>query len=143
MGDNIPEVMRAVVQHSYGVDHECIKTEEVPLPKFDIDSTDVLVKVHAASINPVDYKLARGDMKAIRGRVFPAVLGFDLAGTVVQVGKQCQRIKVGDEVYADIADKGSMAEFAVAPETHFALKPKKVNFDVAATIPLAGLTAYQ
>eukprot|EP00124_Ichthyophonus_hoferi_P000339 Ihof_evm6s12 gene=Ihof_evmTU6s12 len=139
----LPEVMRAAAQHAFGVDDESIKVEEVPLPKFDKTSDEVLVKVHAASINPIDYKIAKGYMKLIMPRTFPSVIGFDLSGTVVKVGDKCQRIKVGDEVYANIAERGSMAEFAAAPETHFSLKPKNVSFSAAATIPLAGETAYQ
>lgn len=137
------QTMKAVTQLGYGITNETIVVKDAPYPALITASNNVVIRVHAASINPIDYKLARGDFKLIYGRTFPHVCGFDVAGTVVEVGSKCTRIKVGDEVFGDILDLGSMAEYAAAPEVHFVVKPKNLTFEEAATIPLAGLTAYQ
>jgi NADPH:quinone reductase-like Zn-dependent oxidoreductase len=112
-----------------------------PTPKGD----ELLVQVHAASVNPIDNMIPTGIFKAVVKFQLPATLGSDLAGVVVEVGSRVTRFKVGDAVYANIFDQGtgSIAEYAVVPESAAALKPDNLDFVQAASIPMVGLTSWQ
>ncbi|KAJ3473298.1 hypothetical protein NLG97_g10389 [Lecanicillium saksenae] len=107
--------------------------------------TDVLIKVHAASINPVDVKKADGVMKMAIQDEFPYNIGYDAAGVVEEVGSGVTSFKAGDEVYVRLPEsaRGAWAEFAVCPESYIALKPKNMDFGDAASLPLAAMTALQ
>ncbi|KAK2603289.1 hypothetical protein N8I77_009755 [Diaporthe amygdali] len=109
------------------------------------DRTDVLFRVRAASINPVDVKKAAGAFKLAVKDSFPYQIGYDCSGVVTQVGEDVSDIKVGDEVYARLpeANRGSWSEYAKCPERYVALKPKNLSFEDAASLPLAGMTALQ
>ncbi|MEY4426103.1 MAG: hypothetical protein RL535_401 [Pseudomonadota bacterium] len=134
--------MKAAVLKRYG-DNTGIQIENIPLPT--ISDTDLLVEVRSASINPLDVKTRDGKVKILLKYSLPIVLGNDLAGVVVQVGKQVNRFKVGDEIYARL-DKGrigAFAEFAVVRECDAALRPKNTTFEEAASLPLVALTAWQ
>ncbi|OKL64467.1 hypothetical protein UA08_00997 [Talaromyces atroroseus] len=116
------------------------------LPRPEIENADeVLIKVHAASVNPIDVKMASGAAKMIISLKFPYKPGYDCAGTVVEVGSQVTRFKVGDEVYTRLPEstRGSWSEYAKSPEEFLALKPKNLTFEEAASIPLTALTAFQ
>jgi NADPH:quinone reductase-like Zn-dependent oxidoreductase len=106
---------------------------------------ELLVRVHAVGLNPIDNLIPNGDFKPILKLRLPATLGSDLAGVVVEVGSGVTRFHVGDAVYASIFDTpyGSLAEFAVVPEQAAALKPANLDFVQAASIPMVGLTAWQ
>ncbi|KAF5633819.1 serine threonine kinase [Fusarium tjaetaba] len=119
-------------------------SEEVSKPAITEDK-DVLIKVHAASINPVDVKKAAGVFKMAIKEEFPYKLGYDAAGVVVEVGKGVTRLKVGDEVYTRLpeAGRGAWSEFAKCPDHYVSLKPKSLSFADAASLPLAGVTALQ
>ncbi|TXH00406.1 MAG: NADP-dependent oxidoreductase [Rhodocyclaceae bacterium] len=112
-----------------------------PTPKAD----ELLVQVHAAGVNPVDNIIPTGMFKPVLHFQFPATLGSDLAGVVVEVGSRVTRFKPGDAVFANIFDLGigSLAEFAVVPESAAALKPANLDFVQAASIPMVGLTSWQ
>jgi len=112
-----------------------------PTPKDD----ELLVEVHAASVNPIDNMIPTGLFKAVVKLPLPATLGSDLAGVVVAVGPRVTRFKPGDAVFANVFDlgTGSLAEYAVVPEHAAAPKPDNLNFVQAASIPLVGLTAWQ
>jgi NADPH:quinone reductase-like Zn-dependent oxidoreductase len=112
-----------------------------PTPKAD----ELLVQVHAASVNPIDNMIPTGIFKAVVKFQLPATLGSDLAGVVVEVGSRVTRFKVGDAVFANIFDQGtgSIAEYAVVPESAAALKPDNLDFVQAASIPMVGLTSWQ
>ncbi len=112
-----------------------------PTPKAD----EVLVQVHAASVNPIDNMIPTGIFKAVLKFELPATLGSDLAGVVTEIGSGVTRFKVGDEVFANIFDQGTgaIAEFAVVPERAAALKPVNLDFVQAASLPMVGLTAWQ
>ncbi|MDE2370459.1 MAG: NADP-dependent oxidoreductase [Burkholderiales bacterium] len=112
-----------------------------PTPKAD----ELLVQVHAAGINPIDNMIPTGIFKAVLKFRLPATLGSDLAGVVVEVGSRVTRFKVGDAVFANIFDQGtgSIAEFAVVPESAAALKPGNLDFVQAASIPMVALTSWQ
>jgi alcohol dehydrogenase len=108
-------------------------------------AADLLVRVQAASVNPVDSKTRDGKLKTLLKYKFPLVLGNDLAGVVSDVGPRVTRFKKGDAVYARV-DKnriGTFAEFAVVREGAAALKPTNVTFEEAASLPLVALTAWQ
>ncbi|EGX88787.1 alcohol dehydrogenase, putative [Cordyceps militaris CM01] len=107
--------------------------------------TDVLIRVRAASINPIDVKKADGLMKMAVQDTFPYKIGYDAAGVVVEVGSGVTSFKAGDEVYVRLpeSNRGAWAEFAMCPESFIALKPKNLSFAEAASLPLAALTAFQ
>ncbi len=113
-----------------------------PVPKPD----EILIEVHAAGLNPIDTMIPKGTFKAILKFDFPATLGSDLAGVVVETGLRVTRFKPGDAVFASVFDLGrggTLAEYVVAPETAVALKPENLDFVQAASIPMVGLTSWQ
>jgi alcohol dehydrogenase len=108
-------------------------------------SDDVLVEIHAASINPVDFKIRNGDLKPLLPYKLPLIMGNDLAGVVVKCGPNVEGFKPGDEVYAR-TDKdriGAFAEMAAVSESSVAKKPRTLDMVQAASVPLVGLTAWQ
>lgn len=103
----------------------------------------VLVKVHAASINPLDLRVLEGEFKTILPVQFPFILGNDFAGTVVEVGANVIQFKVGDNVYAKTDLNGAFAEYTVVKQSSLALKPDNISMELAASLPLVSLTAWQ
>ncbi|KAK9925286.1 hypothetical protein M0R45_033614 [Rubus argutus] len=147
--DSIPSVNGAWVYSEYGKTADVLKFDPtVAVPEVKEDQ--VLIKVVAASLNPVDFKRALGYFKD-NDAPLPIVPGFDVAGVVVKIGSQVQKFKVGDEVYGEITEKawenpkrfGTLAEYTAAEERVLALKPKNLNFIEAASLPLAIETAYE
>lgn len=116
---------------------------EVPDPEPGIH--DVLVKVHASSVNQLDSKISKGEFKLILPNRFPLIMGNDLAGVVVRVGSGVRTLKPGDEVYARPPDAriGGFAELIAIEESALALKPKNTSMEQAAALPLVALTAWQ
>jgi len=110
-----------------------------------LGAREVLIKVHAAGFNPLDYKVRRGDLKSVIRISFPKVLGSDVAGTVMGVGSEITALQPNDEVYAMLPAPqfGGYAEYVSIDAKHVALKPKNLSFEEAASIPIAGLTAWQ
>lgn len=106
---------------------------------------DVLIQVHAASVNVLDSKIRRGEFKLILPYRLPLILGNDVAGTVLAVGTQVRRFKPGDQVYARLDDDriGAFAERVSVKDTSLAFKPANLTMEEAASIPLVGLTAWQ
>ena len=115
------------------------------MPDPEMYDDDVLIQIHAASVNPVDLKIRDGKLKLVLPYRLPFVLGNDLAGIVVRVGSRVRRFKPGDEVYArpDKDRIGAFAEFISIREDAVAIKPKRLTMEEAASIPLVGLTAWQ
>ena len=136
------KTMKAVCIYKYG-GPEVLVYEDAPYPHPD--TGEVLVRVHAAGINPVDWKIREGHLKAMLHHTLPLVLGWDVSGVVVALGSGVTRLRVGDEVFSrpDIERDGAYAEFIVMRETEVALKPKSIDHIHAAALPLAGLTAWQ
>ena len=134
--------MKAVCIYGYG-DPSVLVYEDAPRPHPD--DGEVLVRVHAAGINPVDWKVREGHLKEMLHHTFPLVLGWDVSGVVAGVGAHIAHLKVGDEVFSrpDIARDGAYAEYLVIKESEVALKPKSIDHIHAAALPLAGLTAWQ
>ena len=108
-------------------------------------ANDVLVKIHAAGVNPLDSKIRDGEFKLLLPYPLPLILGHDMAGTIVETGASVKRFKVGDEVYARPADHriGTFAEFIAVNVHDVAIKPKNLTMEEAASIPLVALTAWQ
>ncbi|RUT80084.1 NAD(P)-dependent alcohol dehydrogenase [Ancylomarina longa] len=134
--------MKAIVMKKYGTPDVLELTN---LDRPQIKDQEVLVEVYASSVNPVDWKIRKGMLKLFMRKKLPCILGGDIAGRVVQVGKKVQFFRVGDEVFGmvDIIKNGAYAEYVAAQESQLALKPQKMDFEQAATMPLAGLTALQ
>lgn len=134
--------MRAFVLSRYG-GPEATKLADVEAPKPG--PRDVSIRVHAAGLNPVDFKIREGKLKLIRKYPLPIVTGNELSGVVEEVGAEVKRFAKGDRVFAR-TDKdllGAFAELACVDERFVAKMPAKLAFDVAAGVPLAGLTALQ
>ena len=136
------KTMKSVVIHSYG-GREVLVPEDMPVPEIADD--EVLIRVHAAGINPVDWKVRAGYLKEMLPYEFPLILGWDVSGTVAKAGSKVTRLSVGDEVYAlaDISRNGAYAEFIAVKADSVALKPESLDHIHAASVPLAGLTAWQ
>lgn len=133
--------MKAFFIERYGKNNGRIG--EVPAP--EVGPHDVLVQVHATSVNVLDSKIRKGEFKLILPYSFPLILGNDLAGVVVRVGAAVQRFKPGDEVYARPPEGriGSFAELIAVHENALALKPASISMEQAASLPLVALTAWQ
>jgi NADPH:quinone reductase-like Zn-dependent oxidoreductase len=123
------------------------KLQLIDLPVPEVREGEILVKVNAAGVNPVDWKIREGYIKDLFPYEFPIILGWDAAGIVEQTGPEMTRFKEGDEIFAycrkPIVHGGAYAEYIVLQEEHAAIKPKNITFEEAASIPLAALTAYQ
>src|SRR2546426_6716402 len=134
--------MKAALIDRYG-SNDAVSVADIDIPT--LGATDLLVRVHAASVNPVDIKTRDGKLKTLLKYRFPLVLGNDLSGVVSDVGSGVTRLKKGDAVYARV-DKnriGTFADFAVVRDGAAALKPTNVTFEEAASLPLVALTAWQ
>lgn len=133
--------MRAMVIDRYG--KVPMRLAEKPTP--EIDEYEVLAEIHAASINPIDFKIRDGKVKLLVKYKMPLILGNDFSGVVAKVGAKVTRFKVGDEIYGRPRKSkiGTFAEYIAIHEDDIALKPKNLSFEEAASIPLVGLTSYQ
>ncbi len=133
--------MKATRIHAYG-GPEVLIYENAPMPVAG--RGEVLVRIHAAGVNPVDWKIRAGYLKDFMPISFPAILGMDLSGVVEAVGEGVTSFKAGDEVYAmaNMKKGGTYAEYIAIEEGILAAKPRTLNHIHAAAMPLAGLTAY-
>ena len=136
------KTMKRVCIYSYG-GPDVLVYEDAPCPHPG--NGEVLVRVHAAGINPVDWKIREGHLRGMLHHAFPLVLGWDVSGVVEGLGSGLTRLKMGDEVFSrpDISRDGAYAEYIVIKESEVALKPKSIDHLHAATLPLAGLTGWQ
>ncbi len=134
--------MKAALIQRFGGNDQVTVTE-IAVPA--VGPTDLLVQVHAASVNPLDIKIREGKLKLLLKYRFPLVLGNDLAGVVVDAGAQVTRFKKGDAVYARLEKDriGAFAQFAVVGHGAAAFMPRNVTFEQAASLPLVALTAWQ
>lgn len=134
--------MKAVRIHAYG-GLEVLHYEDVSMPKLNPD--DVLIRVRAAAINPVDWKIREGYLQSALKHTLPLVLGWDVSGEVVEVGAQAAGLRVGDVVYVrpDIERDGGYAEYIAVKASEAARKPATLDHIHAAAVPLAALTAWQ
>jgi len=134
--------MKTVRIHEYG-NADVLHIEEIPVPQIGAD--ELLIKVHAAAVNPMDWKVREGYFKDMHMHSFPFTLGQDFSGTVEKVGSSVKGFKVGDDVYGrPSSDRdGSYAEYIEVKASEVALMPKTITYDEAATIPVAGTTAWE
>lgn len=133
--------MKAVRIHNYG-NSDVLEIEDIPLPDYAED--DVLIKIYATSVNPVDWKIREGFFQGMIPHILPLTLGWDVSGVVANIGSKVKRFKIGDEVYTkpSIERNGSYAEYIAVKENIVDFKPKSITHLEAASIPLAGLTAW-
>jgi alcohol dehydrogenase len=134
--------MKAAILDRFGT-NDVVRIRDIAVPSIGVD--DLLVRVHAASVNPVDIKTREGKMQTLLKYQLPLVLGNDVAGVVAEVGARVTRFRRGDAVYArvDPSRIGTFAEFAAVSESAAALKPTNATFEEAAALPLVALTAWQ
>jgi NADPH:quinone reductase-like Zn-dependent oxidoreductase len=135
--------MKAIVYHEYGTP-DVLELQEIEKPA--VKDEEVLIRVHATSVNPADWHLMTGKpyvMRPTTGLSKPKnqLLGLDMAGRVEAVGRNVTRFQPGDEVFG--AHDGAYAEYAAAPEGRIAFKPANLTYEEAAAVPVAGLTALQ
>lgn len=133
-------MMKAVIIREYG-GLEVLKLEDVPRP--EPKENEVLVRVIAAGVNPIDAIIREGTSAKEFGTHLPLVPGYDIAGVVEKTGARITRLKAGDAVYGYVRAGGGYGEYAVAKEGEVAPKPKPLSFVAAASVPLAALTAWQ
>ena len=133
--------MKAYVVDKYGKDG--LRAADVPVPA--VGSNDVLVKVSAASINPLDTMVRNGEFKQLLKYKRPFVLGHDVAGVITQVGSDVRAFEVGDEIYSRPRDLriGTFAEYISIDQDDIALKPASLTLHEAAALPLVALAAQQ
>lgn len=137
------KVMHAIQYSGYGGGTDALKHVEVAVP--DPKADEVLVKIEAATLNPIDWKIQKGLLRPFLPRKFPTIPGSDVAGEVVQTGSAVKRFKTGDKVVAMLshATGGALAEFAVAKENLTVSRPPEVSAPEGAALPVAALTAHQ
>ncbi|HBZ06773.1 MULTISPECIES: NADP-dependent oxidoreductase [Massilia] len=134
--------MKAVRIHQYG-GREVLSIDDIPVPTIAPD--EVLVRVVAASINPVDWKVREGYLAQMIPHALPLTLGWDVSGVVEQVGAQVTDWQVGDAVFSrpDLARNGTYAEYVAIRAGECARKPRTISHVEAASLPLAGITAWE
>lgn len=135
--------MRAFLLNGYGAIKDQVRLADIadPVP----GDRDVLVEIHAASLNPIDFKIVRGDLRRVSKYQLPRTFGFDASGVVLSAGKDAGRFKPGDAVYLRTSREtiGTFAEKIVLPEAFVAPKPPNISHTEAASLPLVGLTTLQ
>lgn len=136
--------MKAAQINQYG-DTSVIEIKEINRPS--VGQGQVLVEVHASSINPIDTILRTGVVRAAMPLTFPATIGGDFSGVIADVGSDVDSLKVGDRVYGQAnarhGDSGAFAEFAVTAASQVAHAPKDIGFNDVASLPMAGVSALQ
>src|SRR5215475_5630403 len=131
------ETMKAVQIHAYG-GPDVLQYEDVPRPQPK--ANEILVRVHAAGVNPVDWKIREGIVPA----TLPMIMGFDFSGVVESVGSGITKYRSGDALFGQVADRsGSYADYALTMESYVAHKPEELDHIRAAALPAAGLVAWQ
>jgi len=134
--------MKAAIINRYG-SADLLQYADVELPQLKPEQ--MLVRVYATSVNPIDWKIRKGMLKLLTGNQFPIILGFDVSGEVVEVGDRVSRFKPGDSIYARLSQiaGGAYAEYAAVSEQVAAHKPTNMTHEQAAAVPLAAMTALQ
>jgi len=133
--------MKAVRIHAYG-GPEVLQYEDAPIPEIGPD--DILIKVSASSVNPIDWKVRSGHTKERMPVTFPFILGWDVSGTVEHTGALVTRFKKGDKVFSrnDPSRNGAYAEYVAVRASEVAFAPASISLNHAAAIPLACMTAW-
>lgn len=134
--------MKAIRIHEYG-NGDTLVYEDAPMP--EPGPGEVRIRVHAAAVNPVDWKIREGYLAEMLKYTMPLTLGWDVSGVVDELGEDVSGLAVGDAVYSrpDIARNGAYAEYVVVRASEVAAKPSSASHNESAAVPLAGLTAWQ
>jgi NADPH:quinone reductase-like Zn-dependent oxidoreductase len=134
--------MKAVRIHEYG-NEDVLKLEDIPIPEIKED--ELLIRIYASGVNPVDWKIREGGYRAMNIHILPLTLGWDLSGVVEKAGSKASGFKPGDEVYSrpPVERNGTYAEFIAVPAKDVARKPPSLTHVEAAGVPLAGITAWE
>ncbi len=134
--------MRAVRIHQYGGPAE-MRLEKIAIP--EPGEGEVLIKIFATGVNPIDWKIREGYLAEVIPHTLPLTLGWDFAGEIASLGKNVGKWSIGDAVYArpDFSKNGAYAEYIVVSEDEIAAKPKTLNWQKSAAVPLVTLTAWQ
>lgn len=136
--------MKAAIIREFG---DRSKLEIADVPKPEPEEGEVLIRIKAAGVNPVDYKIREGLLKSRMPNELPVILGWDVSGIVEKNGFGASRFEPGEEVFAyarrKVIKNGTYAEYICLPESYLAYKPKSLSFEEAAAVPLSGLTAFQ
>ena len=134
--------MKAAVFNRYG-GNDVVEVKDVPVPVPG--AGEVVIKVHAASVNPVDWKVRDGMARILTGSKFPKVLGCECAGEIYEIGAGASKFRTGDRVvmYTSVKRLGAFAEYACTAEDRVYPLPDGISFEQAACLPIAGLTALQ
>jgi NADPH:quinone reductase-like Zn-dependent oxidoreductase len=134
--------MKKIIYNQYG---DFSKLQEVDAEGFSPSRDDVIVKVKAVAINPLDWKLLEGQLKFITGKKFPRSIGFEFSGTVEEIGNSIHKFKVGDQVFGmlDAFQGGALAEFLSVKESFLARIPEGLSFEESAAVSVGGLSAIQ
>jgi NADPH:quinone reductase-like Zn-dependent oxidoreductase len=147
---SVPSTMHGVVCPGYSPDFKLLKPSVIQTPSPG--KGEVLIRVHTSSVNPVDVDIIQDRLESSLARALQKVLGFDVSGEIAAVGPGTSRLKVGDQVWADlgimglqegIVQLGAFAEYAVAFEHQVGLKPEGLNMTEAGVLPLVAITAFQ
>ncbi|SFH85868.1 NADP-dependent oxidoreductase [Modicisalibacter xianhensis] len=137
--------MKAITYDRYGEPGDILDVTDQPMPK--VPPGEVCIRVRSVSVNPVDWKIMGGHLDQAMPTFFPVIPGWDVAGVVESVGFDTPEFQPGDEVFAyarkDFVHGGTFAEFTSVPARAVAPRPAALDWDQAAGLPLAGLTAYQ
>ena len=135
--------MKALQITGYGKIKNNLTFVEANIPK--VGNNDILIEIHAASVNPIDYKIIEGALKRVNKLTFPVPIGFDVSGKVLKKGDDVTNFEINDEVYARIPNEevGTFSEYIAVDSRIVAKKPDNLNFIEAAGIPLVGLTTVQ
>ncbi|TGK64686.1 NADP-dependent oxidoreductase [Leptospira wolffii] len=136
--------MKAVQFKEFGTS-EVLQLVDLPVPKPG--EGEILVRISASGVNPVDWKIREGRLQSRMPNRLPIVPGWEFSGTVVERGHSARRFEIGEEVFSYCRrtwiENGSYAEYISLPESYLAKKPQSLTHEEAAAVPLSGLTAYQ
>ncbi len=135
--------MKSLMITKYGDINSSLEEQEIAKPA--LEENQILIKAYSSSFNPIDFKIVRGDFKAMGKVTFPIGTGRDVSGIIEEIGKNIKKFKKGDKVYSRVNEShvGTMAEYVVSNVKDIALMPSNLSFDESASIPLVGLTTYQ
>ena len=135
--------MKALQIKGYGDIETNLSFNEIDKPTIADDQ--VLIEIHAAGVNPIDYKIIEGALKRIQKLTFPAAIGFDVSGVVIKKGINVKHLEIGDKVYSRVPREasGTYAEYIAVDANVVSLKPSNLDFNSAASLPLVGLATIQ
>lgn len=133
--------MKAAQFTKYGEIANSVIIADIEKPSITKD--EVLIETYFSGVNPLDNKVIEGELKSVKRFRFPATLGYDISGIIAAKGENVSNFEIGDEVYSNVIKQGTFTEFVAVNQKIVSLKPKNINFEEAASLPLVGLTTIQ